>query len=337
LTVRVIGNTADFPRRCRLWVSTARIATRGCRSECALEALLGMVVLLVAFPLAGCDGGAGGADGRKTPTAQGAAGTSTVRSGYAPIGALNMYYEVHGSGPPLLLIHGALSTIQSSFGALLPELTKHRQVTAIEQQGHGHTADVDRPLTFEQMADDAAALLRYLKIEKTDVFGYSDGGNVGLALAMRHPDLVRKLVIAGTNYDNDGLDPKILELIRAAATKPKEEVVKDIPPQFSKAYAEVAPKPDNWSTLALKVMQQAAAFRGWTPDQIRMLAAPTLIIIADRDIVRPEHAVDMFRLQRDAQLAVIPGRDHIALVEQPGVLGPIVQTFLDAPMPKVER
>ena len=140
-------------------------------------------------------------------------------------------------------------------------------------------------------------------------------------------------MVAGTNYNNDGLEPEVLKLIKAGATKPKEEVVKDIPPQFAKAYAKVAPEPGNWATLVSKIMKQGASFKGWTPDQIRSIAAPTLIVVADRDIARPEHAAEMFRLHRHAQLAVLPGKDHITLVENE-ILSPLVLSFLNAPIPE---
>ena len=298
-----------------------------------MKMLSGIIVLLLSVTLAACGDSANDSESRNAATAQAPTPASAMRSGYAPIGPLNMYYEVHGSGSPLLLIHGAVSTIDTSFGVVLPTFAKQRQVIAIEQQGHGHTADVDRPLSFEQMADDAASLLRHLKIEKADVMGHSDGGNVALALAIRHPDLVRKLVIAGTNYTPAGLEPEIYKLIEEGATKPKEEAVKDIPPQFAKAYAEVAPNPENWPTLVSKVMKKGASFKGWTPNQIRSIAAPTLIVLADRDQLRLEHAAEMFRLHRQAQLAVLPGKDHITLVESE-MIGPLVLSFLDAPMPE---
>jgi pimeloyl-ACP methyl ester carboxylesterase len=180
------------------------------------------------------------------------------------------------------------------------------------------------------MGEDAAALLRYLRIAKTDVIGYSDGGNVALALAMRHPGLVRKVVVMGTNYSNEGLVPEVRKQIEAGAKMPQAEVVKDIPPQFQKAYADVAPRPGDWPELVSKVMNQGATFRGRTPAQIRSIAAPTLIVLADRDIVAPEHAAAMFRLHRDGQLAIIPGRDHITLVEQSATLTPILLDFLKA-------
>jgi pimeloyl-ACP methyl ester carboxylesterase len=267
------------------------------------------------------------------PAVSGAAPSAAPRTGYAPIGPLKMYYEVHGTGRHVLLIHGGVSEIQTSFGSILPYLAKQRQVVAIEEQGHGHTADVDRPLTFEQMADDAAALLRHLRIENTDIVGYSDGGNVALALAMRHPAMVRKVVIASTNYNNDGLDPKVRQGMEQSAMKSESEVVKDIPPQFAKAYADGAPQPEKWPSLVSKVMKQGAAFKGWTPEQIRSITAPTLIVLADRDIVTPEHAVAMFRLHRIANLAIVPGRDHFSLVDRPDVLNPMLRDFLEAPMP----
>jgi len=264
-------------------------------------------------------------------TVQGTPSSPSPRTGYAPIGPLKMYYEVYGTGRPVLLIHGAISTIQTSFGTILPSLAKQHEVVAIEQQGHGHTADVDRPLTFEQMADDAAALLRYLKVDRADVVGYSDGGNVALALAMRHAKLVRRLVVAASNYNNEGLVPEVRTYIETSATKPEAEVVKGIPPQFEKAYAEVAPQPEKWPSLVSKVMKQGAAFRGWTPAQVHAVPAPTLLVFADRDVSTLEHAVEMFRMHRDAQLAVVPGSDHITLVEKKAnILTPILLDFLDA-------
>jgi pimeloyl-ACP methyl ester carboxylesterase len=123
---------------------------------------------------------------------------TAAKSGYAPVNGLSMYYEIHGTGRPLVLLHGGGSTIDTSFGEVLPSFAKTRQVIAFEQQGHGHTADVDRPFTFEQSADDAASLLRFLEIERADFFGYSNGGNIALQIGIRHPRVVRKLIMART-------------------------------------------------------------------------------------------------------------------------------------------
>src|SRR5438876_6729505 len=132
---------------------------------------------------------------------------------YASVNGLNMYYEVHGAGRPLVLLHGALSAIDTSFGKVLPSLAKSRQVVAIEQQAHGHTADIDRPLTIEQMADDTVALLHQLELDEVDFFGYSMGAGIALQIAVRRPDLVRKLVLASPAYSRDGLHPGLLEVI----------------------------------------------------------------------------------------------------------------------------
>lgn len=262
---------------------------------------------------------------------------AAVRSGYAPVNGLRMYYEVHGAGSPVLLIHGAISTIQTSFGQILPALAKQRRAIAIEQQGHGHTADTDRPLNFDQMADDAAALLRHLKVGRADIVGSSDGGHVAFDLATRHPDLVRKLVILDGNYSNEGLVPEIRAAIESGAGKPEAEVVKGIPPQFQRAYAEAAPQPDQWPSLVSKVMKQGAAFKGRTREQIRAISAPTLLVFADRGQSTPQHMVEMFQIHENAQLAIVPGSDHITLVEKKGqILTPILLDFLAAPMPAVE-
>src|SRR5947208_4957827 len=136
---------------------------------------------------------------------------SNVKSGYAPVNGLEMYYEIHGDGQPLVLLHGAMSGIETSFGAFLPTLAETRQVIAVEMQAHGRTADIDRPLALDQLAEDTAALLRHIGIEKADVFGYSLGAAVALYLALQHPEMVRKLVIASVSYRNDGLHPGLIE------------------------------------------------------------------------------------------------------------------------------
>src|SRR3954453_3922919 len=137
--------------------------------------------------------------------------TSTPQTGYVAVNGLQMYYEVHGTGQPLVLLHGAFSAIGTSFGALLPELAKTRQVIGFELQGHGHTADIDRPMSLEQMADDTAAAIRQLGIGPADMFGYSMGAAVALHLVIRHPDVVRKLVLASVTYTMSGIHPGLMD------------------------------------------------------------------------------------------------------------------------------
>jgi pimeloyl-ACP methyl ester carboxylesterase len=255
----------------------------------------------------------------------------TVRSGYAPVNGLRIYYEVHGSAdgktPPLVLLHGGGSTIGTSFGKVLPALAATRQVVAFEQQGHGHTADIaDRPFTFEQSADDAAALLRHLGIGKADFFGYSNGGQIALEVAIRHPDLVRKLVVESAMFDRDGSDPGFWKSFENA--KPD-----DMPRELREAYLAVAPHPEQLPAFFAKSVRRMMNFKGWTPEDLRSIHAPTLVVAGDRDIVLPEHAVRMFRLLPNAQLAVLPGTDHMAIVSRSDWLVPMIGAFLDSPMP----
>ena len=257
---------------------------------------------------------------------------------YAATNGLKMYYEVHGAGQPLVLLHGALSAIDTSFGALLPSLAKTRQVIAIEQQAHGRTADVDRALSIEQMAEDTAALLRHIGIEAADFFGYSMGAGVALQIAVQHPALVRKLVVAAVTYNRDGFHPGLLEGI--ASLQP--EHLAGTP--WQEEYARIAPHPEDWPTLIAKTKEMDRELVGWPPEAIQSIKSPTLIIIGDSDIVRPEHAVEMFRLLGggvsgdnaslpNSQLAVLPGTTHVTLVNRADLLLSIIPAFLDAPMP----
>jgi pimeloyl-ACP methyl ester carboxylesterase len=268
------------------------------------------------------------------------ASAQTEQSGYASVNGLDMYYEIHGAGRPLVLLHGALMTIDG-FGELLPSLAQTGQVIAIEQQAHGRTADIDRPFRYEQMADDTAALLRKLEIEQADFFGYSMGGGIALQVAIRHPELVRKLVIAASAYGPDGVYPQMLENIR----KLKPEDFEDSP--WLDAYASVAPDPEGWPTLLGKVRELVGEFEGWPPEAVRAIEAPALVIVADSDVVRPEHAVELFRLLGGgvagdlaglprSQLAVIPGTTHVSLLGRADWLTPMVTQFLDAPMPEAK-
>jgi pimeloyl-ACP methyl ester carboxylesterase len=254
-----------------------------------------------------------------------------VHRGYAPVNGLKMYYEVHGGAngknPPLVLLHGGGSTIETSFGKVLPALARARQVIAFEQQGHGHTADiVDRPFSFEQSANDTAGLLRYLNIGKADFFGYSNGGHIALQMAIRHPDLVRKLVVESAMFRRDGSDPVFWKSFEHA--KPD-----DMPSELREAYLGAAPHPENLPVFFDKSVQRMLHFKGWTPEEIHSINAPTLVMSGDRDIVRPEHAVQMFRLLRNARLAILPGTDHMTIVNRSDWLVPMIETFLDSPMP----
>jgi pimeloyl-ACP methyl ester carboxylesterase len=249
---------------------------------------------------------------------------SALTYGYVNIGELQMYYQIHGTGKPLLLLHGGLTTIESSFQSMLPILSSTRQVIAVEQQGHGRTADIDRPMSFEQMADDTAMLLQYLEFEQpVDVFGYSDGGNVGLGLTIRHPELVRTLAIAGTNFSNEGIYPEILEMMSNGTAA-------EMPDELRHDYVQVAPDPDHFPVYVEKVMQMSTNFPGWSKDDLRRIQQPVLVIVGDRDIVRPEHALELYRLLPDGQLAIFPATDHGLRLDEPDLLLSTILTFIES-------
>ncbi|MCA1707146.1 MAG: alpha/beta hydrolase [Actinobacteria bacterium] len=258
-----------------------------------------------------------------------------VKGNYAAVNGLDMYYEIHGTGEPLILLHGAYMTI-GAMGEVVPELAKTRQVIAVELQGHGHTADIDRPLSYEQMADDIAALLRHLGTQKADIFGYSMGGGVALQVAIRHPEVVRKLVVGSVYYNNDGSYPELLEAIETITP----EAFAGTP--WREEYDRIAPNPEDFSTLVAKLKELDLTFVGWPPEDIQAIEAPTFVIVGDSDVVRPEHAVEMFRLLGggvagdlaglpNSQLAVLPGTTHVGLMNRADWLISMIGEFLDAP------
>ncbi len=257
---------------------------------------------------------------------------STPKTGYAPVNGLQLYYEIHGEAragqAPLVLLHGGGDTIQTSFGHILPLLARTRQIIAIEQQGYGHTADiVDRPFTFEQSADDTAALLAYLKVEHADICGFSNGGTTALQIAIRHPQVVRKLIAISTFFSRDGGPPQFWEWMKNAR-------LENMPAELQAAYRAVAPHPENLRLFHDKAAQRMRDFKDLPLEQLHAIAAPTLVVCGDADVVRPEHAVALSRLLPHAQLAILPGTDHMAMMTRSVSLVPMIETFLAAPNSK---
>ena len=262
------------------------------RARCVPPASLAVLLLVV---------GCAASPGRERAPASELAPTATFRRGHAPVNGLRMYYEVHGNGPPLLLLHGGGSSIRTTFGEVLPALAEHHQVIAVEQQGHGHTADIDRPLSFEQMADDTAALLGHLGVESADVFGFSNGGSVAMQLAMRHPGKVRRLVVGSAFYANDGLEPQVRALFRQPPN------AAGMPAPLRDEYLRIAPDPGNLQRLVEKLMAMLSGFHDWPAESLRAISAPTLVLQANADVARPEHAIEMCRLIPRCELVVLPG------------------------------
>jgi pimeloyl-ACP methyl ester carboxylesterase len=250
-----------------------------------------------------------------------------------------MYYDVHGDGPPLLLLHGAYMTADM-MAPLAAGLGRTRRVIVPEQQGHGRTADADRPITYEQMADDTAALAQSLEIGQADVVGYSMGGAIALQLAIRHPGLVRRLVVASAGYRYDGMPAEAIAMFPSISP----EMFAGSP--IESEYQRLAPNPGDFPNLVEKLKVLDTTDFAWPEDDVRGIAAPTLIVLGDSDGVRLEHAVELFRLRGggvmgdlsgmpESQLAVLPGTSHFVppgsgLLDREEWLLAMIAPFLDA-------
>jgi pimeloyl-ACP methyl ester carboxylesterase len=244
-----------------------------------------------------------------------------------------MYYETYGSGMPVVLLHGAFNTIDLTFGAIIPELAKNSKIIAVELQGHGRTADIDRPFSFESMADDVAALLQYLKIDSADVLGYSMGGGVAWQMAIRHPDMVRKLIVVSAVYKYEGWTPQT----RAILPNLSPQLFQGSP--IKTEYDRLAPEPGHWEDFVNKMKKFVTTPYDFGAEKIKAIRSPTLIITGDGDGVLPEHAVEMFRLRNGGymvdfgpapktQLAILPGTSHIGVMMQKDWLLSTIIPFL---------
>lgn len=220
---------------------------------------------------------------------------------YAAVNGLNMYYELHGQGRLLVLLHGGGSTIDSTFGRILPDLARTHQVVAVELQAHGHTKDIARPLSFEQDADDVAALLKLLHIEKADIMGFSNGGTTALQIAIRHPALVNKLVLASATYKRDGMPPGFFDGFKNASME------KMLRPALKEAYLKANPDPKGLQAMFDRDVARMVAFKDIPDADIKAIQSPALVINGDREVVRAEHALELSRALPHGMLAIIPG------------------------------
>lgn len=254
-------------------------------------------------------------------------GGGVARADYASIDGLKMYYEVHGAGPPLLLLHGGTTTIAYSFGKQMARWAKTHRVIAVEQMGHGHTADLPtRAFSYEQMAEETAALLARLKITSVDVVGWSDGGNIGLTLAMKHPQLVRKLVVSGPNA-RGGRDAEFEQWLESGKAD-------EWPSDIREAYVAVSPDgAAHWPIVLERVKKMWLAFDGWNEQELATIRAPVMIMVGDEDWVRTEYAVELHRAIDGSRLYVVPGTQHPTFRQRPEWVNPVIEAFLAEPMP----
>ncbi len=259
----------------------------------------------------------------------------TPTTGYAPVNGLEMYYEVHGSGDPVVLLHGSFMTITNNWTEWIGKLSKTRKVIALEMQGHGRTADIKRDFSYENLADDVAALLDYLKIPSADLIGYSMGGGVAMQCAIRHPEKVRKVVSISAVFRQDGLVKEALD----AFPQLTAETLKGSP--IETEYKKLSPTPDEFPNFVKRVIAMALKPYDFGADKLKATKAPMFFIHGDADGVRLEHISEMFRLKGDeihgdlrprsaSRLAILPNTTHITLMERMPVIVPMVNDFFDA-------
>lgn len=269
--------------------------------------------------------------------ASGSVAASAAEQGHgadAAVNGIRMYYETYGPthGVPLVLLHGGGSTIDSTFGRIIPFLARDRRVIAVEEQAHGRTSDRDAPLTFATSADDVAALLDQLHVEQADVFGFSNGASIALQVAIRHPPAVRKLVFASSMTKKAGAQPQLWSLIQSADFATMPQPLKD-------AFLKVNPDPAKLRIMHDKDLERMRRFEDVPDAALSALRVPTLILIGDRDVVKPEHAVELTHLIPDARLTVLVGGHGDYLGEAtlpeparaPELTAALVEEFLGAP------
>ena len=280
---------------------------------------------------------------KSTGNPKGATEAST--GSYALVNSLKMYYEIHGVGEPLILLHGGLG-LTSMFGDVLPALAEDRQVIAVDLQAHGRTADIDRPLSYELMGDDIAALIKHLGLAGADLMGYSLGGGVALRTAIQHPELVHKLVIVSTPFSQDGWYPEIVASM-AQMSGAAAEFMKESP--MYQEYTRVAPRPEDFPVLLDKIGDMLRHSYDWS-DDVAALKMPTLLVFGDADSIPPAYCARFFELlgggktdggwdgsgMSSARLAILPGATHYNNFFSP-MLVSIVRPFLDASPPAMRR
>lgn len=248
-------------------------------------------------------------------------------SGYADVNGLHMYYEEHGEGSPLVLLHGGMLSIELSFASLIPDLARRHRVIGVELQGHGRTADIDRTITPANLASDVVALLGHLGIDRAHVLGHSMGAGAALELAVSYPDRVRSVVPMSASVRPDGMHEDLTDPAKQA-TSTRMPTAQDFA-DMQRTYARLSPHPERFTEFLTTLSTSAADLRGWSDAQLAGITAPTLLVIGDRDFTTVEHAAVMLKLIPGAELAVLPDTTHMQVTRRPELLIPMLSRFLD--------
>ena len=222
------------------------------------------------------------------------------QKGFSEVNGIKMYYEIYGKGKPLVLIHGGGSTINITFGTIIPMLAKHRRLIAVELQAHGRTGDRTKDLSFEQDADDVAALLKNLNIDKADFFGFSNGGTTTVQIAIRHPELVGKMVLGSPLCKRNGVPEQFWDYMKQATLANMPELLKE-------AYLKETSNPKGLQAMHDKDAKRMVNFKDIPDEQIKAIKSPALIVIGDQDVIKPEHAIELHKQMAGSELAIIPG------------------------------
>ncbi len=255
----------------------------------------------------------------------------SVRKGYSEVNGIKMYYEIYGKGKPLVLLHGGASTIQTTFGRIIPLLALHRQLICVELQAHGRTGDRNTPISFEQDADDVAALMKNLSISKADIFGFSNGGMTAMQMAIRHPDMSAKIIAASVLLKRDGTFPQFWEFMKNATFA-------QMPQQYKDAFMEVNPDSDKLMNMNLKCAARMNNFKDFPDEQLKAIKSPVLFVNGNEDVALPEHMVAMWRLVPNSKLIIVPGGhgEYIGEIttlkpnyKTSDFIVPLIENFLD--------
>ncbi len=288
---------------------------------------IALIITITIFTLTSCNGQKN--ENKKMKLAP--KNSLNFKSGYSDVNGLKMYYEIYGQGKPLVLVHGGGSTIQTNFEKIIPLLAKNRKVIAVELQAHGRTSDRNADLTFEQDADDIATLLKNLNIDKADFFGFSNGGTTTLQIAIRHSEIVDKMILGSALAKRNGVPDWFWGFMEQAK-------LENMPEQLKVGYKKVAADTNGLQVMHDRDAKRMVNFKDIPDEQIKSIKAPTLIIIGDKDVITPEHAIELHRQIPNSQLAIIPGGhgEYIGEVttikpdfKESDLVVPMIEKFLD--------